>query len=103
MLGAQGLVVATKGARGGTFVTRPTLDYASRLLQANVTLLTEIDDITLDELLEARRLIEVPAARLAARRRTDDDLARLADVIPDDASAPGASERFSANAGFHTH
>lgn len=103
MLGAQGLVVATKGARGGTFVTRPTLDYASRLLQANVALLTEIDDITLDELLEARRLIEVPAARLAARRRTDEDLARLEGVIPDDAIVPGASERFSANAGFHTH
>jgi len=103
MLGAQGLVVATKGARGGTFVTRPTLDYASRLLQANVALLTEIDDITLDDLLEARRLIEVPAARLAARRRTDEDLARLAEVIPDDASVPAASERFSANAGFHTH
>jgi GntR family transcriptional regulator, transcriptional repressor for pyruvate dehydrogenase complex len=102
MLGAQGLVLATKGARGGTYVTRPSLDFASRLLQANVALLTEIDDITLEELLEARRLIEVPAARLAARRRTEEELARLAEVIPDDQSVHGAGERFGVNAGFHT-
>jgi GntR family transcriptional repressor for pyruvate dehydrogenase complex len=102
MLGAQGLVVATKGARGGTYVTPPSLDYASRLLQANVALLAEVDDITLQELLEARRLIEVPAARLAARRRTEDDLARLEDAIPDDAREHGVDERFSVNAGFHT-
>jgi GntR family transcriptional regulator, transcriptional repressor for pyruvate dehydrogenase complex len=101
ILAAQGLVVATKGARGGTYVTRPSLDFASELLQRNVALLTEVDDITLDQLLEARRLIEVPAARLAARRRSADDLARLAGSIPDDARA-GAETRFSINAGFHT-
>jgi GntR family transcriptional repressor for pyruvate dehydrogenase complex len=103
MLGAQGLVVATKGARGGTYVTRPSLDFASRLLQANVALLAELDDITLQELLEARRLIEVPAARLAARRRSEDDLARLVGSIPDDAREQGATHRFSVNAGFHTN
>lgn len=102
MLGAQGLVVATRGARGGTYVTRPSLDFAGRLLQANVTLLSDLDDITLEELLEARRLIEVPAARLAARRRTGDDLARLVRSIPDDAREHGPTERFDVNAGFHT-
>jgi DNA-binding FadR family transcriptional regulator len=102
MLAAQGLVVATKGARGGTYVTRPSLDYASRLLQANVALLADLDDITLEELLEARRLIEVPAARLAASRRTLEDVARLRDSIPDEAAGHGASERFGVNAGFHT-
>lgn len=102
MLAAQGLVVATKGARGGTYVTRPSLDYASQLLQANVALLADLDDITLEELLEARRLLEVPAARLAARRRTVDDVVRLRDAIPDEAMGHGAGERFSANAGFHT-
>jgi DNA-binding FadR family transcriptional regulator len=101
MLAAQGLVVAAKGARGGTYVTRPSLDYASRLLQANVALLAELDDITLEELLEARRLIEVPAARLAANRRTVDDVARLRASIPDEA-LHGTDERFGANAGFHT-
>jgi len=102
MLAAQGLVVAAKGARGGTYVTRPSLDYASHLLQANVALLAELDDITLDELLEARRLIEVPAARLAARRRTVDDVARLHESIPDEAVPHGVGRRFGLNAGFHT-
>ena len=102
MLSAQGLLVATKGARGGTYVTRPSLDLPSQLLQANISLLAELDDITLDELLEARRLIEVPAARLAARRRSEDDIALLEGSIPDDASGQGESERFAVNAGFHT-
>ena len=73
-----------------------------RKLQANVALLAELDDITLEELLEARRLLEVPAARLAARRRSVDDVDRLRDAIPDEATGHGAGERFSANAGFHT-
>jgi len=102
MLGAQGLIVAVKGAHGGTYVTRPSLDFASRLLQANVSLLAELDDITLDELLEARRLIEVPAARLAARRRTEHDIARLGGAIRDDVREGGGNERFLVNAGFHT-
>lgn len=103
MLGAQGLIVAVKGAHGGTYVTRPSLDFASQLLQANVSLLADLDDITLDELLEARRLIEVPAARLAARRRTEHDLVRLGGAISDDVHEGGENERFLVNAGFHTN
>jgi DNA-binding FadR family transcriptional regulator len=102
MLAAQGLVVATKGAKGGTYVTRPSLDYASNLLRANVALLAEMDDITLEQLLEARRVIEVPAARLAARRRVDGDLRRLEASIADDARPHGTDERYRANTGFHT-
>lgn len=102
MLAAQELVTPAKGARGGTFVTRPSLDLPSRLLQANVALLADADAITLDQILEARRLIEVPAARLAARRRSDDDLQRLEGAIPDDAARHAGEERFEVNAGFHT-
>jgi DNA-binding FadR family transcriptional regulator len=101
ILAAEGLLVATRGARGGTYVTRPSLDFASRLLQTNVALLAELDDITLEELLEARELIEIPAARLAARRRGDEDLDRLAAAIPDDAGPRSADARWAANAGFH--
>ena len=102
MLSAQQLVVATKGARGGTYVTRPSLYFATRLLQANVSLLADMDDITLEEILEARRLLEVPAARLAALRRTQVDLERLGGSIPDDARERTGLERFEVNAGFHT-
>lgn len=102
ILAAEGLVVATKGAQGGTYVTRPSLDFAARLLKTNVALLADLDDITLDVLLEARRLIEVPAARLAARRRTDGNLVSLESSIPDDAGLRTAEARFASNAGFHT-
>lgn len=102
ILAAEGLVVVTRGARGGAYVTRPSLDYASRLLQTNVALLAELDAITLEELLEARALIEVPAARLAARRSGREQLERLEAAIPDDAGPGTAEARFTSNAGFHT-
>ena len=52
--------------------------------------------------LEARRVIELPAARLAARRRVDGDLRRLEAASADDARPHGTDERYRGNTGFHT-
>ena len=84
MLAAQGLVRTAKGPAGGSFVTLPSVDHISSFVQANVALLTETRHVTLEELLEARELVEVPAARLAAARRSQADLDRLRSTVPDD-------------------
>ena len=45
--------------------------------------------VSVDEILEARELFEVPAARLAAARRSEDDLSRLrSTLVPDDGTDP---------------
>jgi DNA-binding FadR family transcriptional regulator len=66
----------------GTFVNPVTewsiLDPA--LLAARSALGTEAALLAI-KLTEARRVVEVGAAELAAQRRTDDDLARMADAI----------------------
>ena len=65
-LAAQDLIRTAKGAGGGSYVTLPTVDRISESLTANIGLLSDARDLTLDELIEARMLIEVPVARLAA-------------------------------------
>ena len=70
VLAAQNLIRTAKGAGGGSFVTLPTVDHISTFLHANISLLSESDDVTLPEFLEARELLEVFAARQCAARRT---------------------------------
>jgi DNA-binding FadR family transcriptional regulator len=102
LLAAQGLLRTSKGAAGGSFVTLPTVDSISSLVHANVNLLTEAQHVTLEELLEARELVEVPAARLAAARRGEEDLERLRATVPDDALRLGTTQEFAYNSEFHS-
>jgi DNA-binding FadR family transcriptional regulator len=102
VLAAQGLVRTAKGPAGGSFVTLPTVDHISSFVEANVGLLTETRHVTLEELLEARELVEVPAARLAAIRRSESDLDRLRSTVPDDSLPLGTAEEFTYNAEFHS-
>lgn len=102
VLAAQSLIRTSKGSAGGSFVTLPTVDYISAFVHANVNLLTETRHVTLEELLEARELVEVPAARLAAQRRTEADLERLRETVPDDALGLDTVEEFTHNAEFHS-
>ncbi|SDC07486.1 FadR/GntR family transcriptional regulator [Actinokineospora iranica] len=69
-LAGAGLVQARQGA--GVFVTatQPEQDWSTQLRQAAIT-----------DVYEVRMLVEVEAAQLAARRRTDDDLVTLNAVL----------------------
>jgi DNA-binding FadR family transcriptional regulator len=65
LLSAQNLVRTAKGVGGGSYVNVPTVAHVSRLLSSNLNLMRT--ELSLDALLEARELLEVPAARLAAQ------------------------------------
>jgi GntR family transcriptional repressor for pyruvate dehydrogenase complex len=99
-LAAHNLVRTAKGATGGTFVTLPTVDHISAFLQANIALLSEANDVSLEEFLEARRLLEVFAARQCALRRTEADLERLRRTIVEP-SGLAVEEQFVHNKEFH--
>lgn len=102
LLTAQSLIRTAKGAGGGSYVTVPTVDHLSELMGSSIGLLASARDLTLEELIEARELLEVPAARLAARRRRDGDVERLRASIPADSSPLGTSEEFIHNRDFHS-
>ncbi len=102
VLATQKLVQTTKGADGGSYVTLPTVDHISEFVRAHVHLLSDSEDVTLEELLEARELVEVPAARLAALRRSEADLERLRASVPAEPLRFPANEQFAWNKEFHT-
>ena len=102
VLAAQNLITTAKGAGGGSYVTRPTVDHISEFLRSSINLMTESRDLSLEELLEARDLLEVPAARLAAERRRDEDLRALTDAIDEEVLQLPASEQFTVNKDFHS-
>ena len=101
-LAAQDLIRTAKGAGGGSFVTLPSVEHVSSFVHSSITLMADANDVSLEDLLEARELLEVPAARLAAERRRDDELERLRETIPDEPLRMGPDQQFVYNQDFHT-
>lgn len=102
VLAAQNLLRTAKGAGGGSYVTLPTVDHISEFLRSNINLLTESRDLTLEELIEVRMLLEVPAARLAAIRRSERDVEELQASIPGEPTKLTNDEQFAFNKDFHS-
>jgi DNA-binding FadR family transcriptional regulator len=102
VLAAQNLIRTAKGAGGGSFVTLPTVDHISAFLHANISLLSESEDVSLEEFVVARELLEVFAARRCAARRSERDLERIRDTIIEDPAKLGSDEQFVYNKEFHS-
>jgi DNA-binding FadR family transcriptional regulator len=100
-LSATSLIRTSKGASGGSFVTVPSPDHISAFLSANISLLSQNEHVSLDQFLEVREMLEVPAARLAAHRRTEADLEKLRAAIPR-RSDLGTDDLFIYNKDFHS-
>lgn len=101
VLSSQKLLTSQRGVAGGTFVAEPSPDDVVTHLQTSLTLLSR-SRISVTQLLEVRGLLEVPAAGLAARHRTDHDLQRMAEtiVVVSDRTADDP-HRYFANSDFH--
>ncbi len=86
-LSSQNLLVTTRGVTGGSFVAHPEPEQISGSLEAGLGLLSMRREVSVDTLLEARELLEVPAARLAANRRSDEQLAQLHAAVREEHAA----------------
>lgn len=103
VLAAEQLIRRSKGASGGSFVTLPTPDFISDFLRSNISLLSEADDVSPDDLLEVRELLEAFAARRAAQRRVPEDIEILRACIVDDPALIGTDHQFERDDRFHDH
>lgn len=101
VLASQNLVSTTRGVSGGSFVAYPNPEQISGYLEASLRLLAQADNLTIAQVAEARDLLEVPAAGLAAVRRTDDQLEELRRTLfqPAEVTAEKAVEL---NKAFHS-
>ncbi|UQU65959.1 FadR family transcriptional regulator [Couchioplanes caeruleus] len=101
LLASQHLIVTTRGVTGGSFVAHPDAEQLSEGLSTGLTLLTNSAEVGFADLLELRRALEVPAAGLAAQRRTDAQLIELRGAMFD----PDLDEletMLAAHAAFHS-
>lgn len=78
---SEGLIQTTRGVKGGSFVTQPATEDVAARLETGVGLLSAADVVSVHHLLEARAVVEVPAARFAAERRTDEQLVRMQECV----------------------
>jgi GntR family transcriptional regulator, transcriptional repressor for pyruvate dehydrogenase complex len=85
LLASQHLILTTRGVTGGSFVVHPDAEQLSEALSTGLTLLTHSAGLGMADLLELRRALEIPAAGLAAARRTEQHLAEVAAAMFDPA------------------
>ena len=101
LLASQHLIVTTRGVTGGSCVAHPDAEQLSEALSTGLTLLSNSAEVGMADLLELRRALEVPAAGLAAQRRTDANLIEMRGAMFD----PDLDEletMLAAHAAFHS-
>ena len=87
LLASGNLIRANKGPGGGIFVARTAEDGMSRSLSDSIAMMLETGAVSLEELLDARLLLEVPLAGRAAQRADAELLERLREAVQAEAAA----------------
>lgn len=97
LLASGNLIRASKGPGGGIFVARTAAQGISRSLSDAIAMMLETGAVTLDEVLEARLLLEVPLAGLAAYQPDERIVEELREAMEREAAAePGDTETHAA-------
>jgi GntR family transcriptional regulator, transcriptional repressor for pyruvate dehydrogenase complex len=81
LLASGNLIRASKGPGGGIFVAHTADEGMGRSLSDAIAMMLETGSVTLEELLDARLLLEVPLAGLAAYQAGEDDVKRLREAV----------------------
>jgi GntR family transcriptional regulator, transcriptional repressor for pyruvate dehydrogenase complex len=86
LLASGNLIRASKGPGGGIFVAYTADEGMGRSLSDAIGMMLETGSVTLEELLDARLLLEVPLAGRAAYQSSEEDLDAMR------AAEPGSAE-----------
>jgi GntR family transcriptional repressor for pyruvate dehydrogenase complex len=76
-LSASNLVVSTRGAAGGTFISTPNATDVATQIRDQLALWFRAGNISLAEVDHARHVLERECVQLAATNRTEEDLAAI--------------------------
>jgi GntR family transcriptional repressor for pyruvate dehydrogenase complex len=102
ILSSARLVRPMSGPKGGIFVSRTPEESVRRSVSDSIAMLLDLKGTTIEELLEARMMLEVPIARLAASRATKDCIEEMRAAIEDAAANPDDDAiKLAAKARFH--
>lgn len=100
-LSSQGMLSTTRGVGGGSFIAHPEPEQITRYLETSLGLLSGADEVSVQELLEIREMLEVPAASLAAERRTEADLVTLESILEQERVAHPSNDGYEEHRLFH--
>jgi GntR family transcriptional repressor for pyruvate dehydrogenase complex len=89
LLASGNLIRANKGPGGGIFVAHTADQGVRRSLSDSVGMMLETGAVSLEELLDARTLLEVPLAGLAALQADEHTLERLRAALEAETAAAG--------------
>lgn len=101
MLSSQGLVQTSRGVGGGTFIAIPELSFVQDNIENGLGMMSGGNQLTQQELFETRLVLEIPAARWAAERRSDDDLERIRIAAASVERGQVTAERADHSVDFH--
>jgi GntR family transcriptional repressor for pyruvate dehydrogenase complex len=87
LLASGSLIRANKGPGGGIFVARTAEQGISRSVSDSIAMMLETGAVTLEELLDARLMFEVPLAGQAAQRADATTVGRLRAAVEAEAAA----------------
>jgi DNA-binding FadR family transcriptional regulator len=76
-LAAQNLIHSKRGPTGGNFVKRPDPEGLSKAITGAATLLVGIGAFDIEEIITARLETETICCRMAAKNRSEDDIAAM--------------------------
>lgn len=101
-LAAQNLVRARRGPTGGNFVVRPSYDELAESLSGAATLLIGIGELGIEEIIEARRVLQHSCLELAAVNATASDIRQLEAALARQQDPQISDEAFcQADVAFH--
>ena len=102
LLASGNLIRASKGPGGGIFVAHTADEGMGRSLSDAISMMLETGSVTLEELLDARTLLEVPLAGLAALQADEVTLDRLRAALAAEVAADGDIDAIhAADTEFH--
>lgn len=102
VLASLGLINTLRGTTGGTFVAKVQANQVSQYLETSIGLMSGTDAVSVTEMLEAREVLEVPAARLAAMRRQQHHIDGLRLALEREVKSRGRGVKFREHRSFHT-
>jgi len=101
-LSEAGLITTSSGASGGSFVEAIDHHSLSQRFGESVENIMRLGSITYPEVADVRLMLEVPSARMAARARTEEDLAELTRIVEEEKRVAVADPAVpELNADFH--
>jgi GntR family transcriptional repressor for pyruvate dehydrogenase complex len=101
VLASRDLVETSRGVNGGTFVARVQASKIRDYLETSLGLMTGAHDVSAREMLEAREVLEVPAARLAAENAREDDIEAIRRSVEREKGSTGRGRKFEEHRTFH--